>query len=111
MTSFLEFIGNYYFIFIIIALVSIFAIIGYLIENKHPELAIKEEKIELNKLDETETLKAEIKDKNLTLNNYMNHQTKETEPTNPPLKQEETFIQNAINESAPVESLDIQTFK
>ena len=37
MKTIIDFLSNTYFIFIFLALVSIFALIGYFIELKHPE--------------------------------------------------------------------------
>lgn len=47
MEEILKVLANYYIIFIILALIGIFAIIGYFIEKKHPREAYKEPELDM----------------------------------------------------------------
>lgn len=47
MEEILKTLANYYIIFIILALIGIFAIIGYFIEKKHPREAYKEPELDM----------------------------------------------------------------
>lgn len=48
MESLLRSLSNYYIIFIVIALIAIFAIIGYFIDKKYPKVEQKETEIDMN---------------------------------------------------------------
>lgn len=47
MEEILKTLANYYIIFIILALIGIFAIIGYFVEKKHPREAYKEPELDM----------------------------------------------------------------